>query len=458
LLTIDAKGGPGPPPPAQRDGGGDRPLIGSWQAGALVAGAMLGVGIFVAPPEVAAHARTPGSFFAIWAAGAVAALCGAICVAELGAMLPRSGGHYVYLREAYGPGIAFAVGWLQVLAIFPGAVASFQLPALFGDAASAPIRLFGFELSGAFFLGALVIVGFTAVNHLGIEPSTRVELALVAAPIVVLALATILVLGALAAGSRAAERAGPPAGVDAYALAAAYLPVYFAYSGWDAALYVAGEVRAPALTLPRAVVGGTLVVATLYLLLCAGFVAVLPLDRLAEVSDAGAAVASRVFGRPGVVTMTSLVLLASLASLNGTVLAGSRIAGAMARNRDFFAFAARVSPRTGAPAAALWLQALVSLALLATQRFDQLLAYTTTAMLVTGTLSVGAVAVLRRTRPDLPRPYRAALYPLTPALYVCGNVVALALLARRRDASTLLALGWFAAALVAHRLVRMRRA
>jgi APA family basic amino acid/polyamine antiporter len=424
---------------------------------------MLGVGIFVAPPEVAAHVRTPGLFMLVWAAGGLGALCGAVCVAELGAMLPRSGGHYIYIREAYGAGVAFAVGWLQVLAVFPGslaalasAAASFQLPVLLGSPLAARFPFFGLELSGAFVFGSLAILAFTTLNHFGIVVSSRIEMILVGVPISVLVLATILVFSGLVRGPIVATTMPPPSGgADASALAAAYLPVYFAYSGWDAALYVAGEVERPARVLPRSLVGGTLVITALYLLLCYGFLTVLPLDRLATAGEAGSAVARHVFGNVGFTMMASLVLLATLASLNGTILAGSRIAQAMARNRDFFSFAAHVDPRTGTPSRALWLQSAIAIVLLASQRFDQLLAYTTSAMLITGTLSVGAVVLLRRSRSQEIRPYRASAYPVTPAIYACGNLVVLFLLARRRDPSVLLAAGWCIAALAVHRLLRL---
>ncbi len=462
----------GPRSERARDDGGARPLssvaepdrrrLGVWQAGSLVAGAMLGVGIFVAPPEVAAHAGTPGVFMAVWAAGGLAALCGAVCVAELGAMLPRSGGHYVYIREAYGPSVAFAVGWLQLLAIFPGslaalaaAVASFQLPVLFGSSFAAPLSFLGLEMPATFVVGGLVILAFTTLNHFGIVSSSRVEMVLVAVPILLLTMATVLVLGGLLGGpSTVANAPARSGGADLSAIAAAYLPVYFAYAGWDAVLYVAGDVEAPAVALPRSLVGGTVVVTALYLLLCAGFLAVLPLDRLATVGEAGSAVAGQVSGQAGVLTIASLVLLATLGSLNGTMLAGSRIAQAMARNRDFFSFAARVDSRSGTPRCALWLQSAIALVLLASQRFDQLLAYTTSAMLITGTLSVAAVVVLRWEMPQLVRPYRASLYPLTPAVYAGGNLIVLFLLARRHDPSVLLAAGWFLAALAVDRLFR----
>ena len=266
----DARASP-PPLPAEPGRAPDHRRLGSWQAGSLVAGAMLGVGIFVAPPQVAVHARTPGVFMLVWAAGGVAALCGAVCIAELGAMLPRSGGHYVYIREAYGAGVAFVVGWLQLLAVFPGslaalasAAASFQLPFLFGSRLTTPLPFLGLELPAAFVLGGLIILAFTTLNHFGIVPSTRIEMVLVVVPISLLVAATTFVLSGLVRGPTIAANVAPSYGAtNASTLAAAYLPVYFAYSGWDAALYIAGEVERPAITLPRSLVGGTLVITAL---------------------------------------------------------------------------------------------------------------------------------------------------------------------------------------------------
>ena len=430
-------------------------------ATAIVAGSMLGIGIFIGPPQVAAHVSSPACFLALWALGGVAALCGAASVAELGAMMPRSGGDYVYLREAYGDAVAFAAGWLQILAIFPGSIAalaaasaSFQLPVLFGPAAAAPLPLLGWSIPAPTVWGALIVVAFTAVNHRGILPSGRVQVALVGVPVVVLATLGLSVVlfepwpGALGSPS--------PHHTDLSALAAAYVPVYFAYSGWNAALYVAGEIEAPASALPRALLGGTLAVMLLYLLLAAGLLVLFPMPELAAAGEAGTAAARKVFGAAGVPPITLLILLGILASINGTVLGGSRIASAMSRNRHFFAFAGNDHPDTGVSATALWLQAAWTVMLLATQRFEQLLLYTTSAMLITGMLTVSAVVVLRLRRPDLERPYRTTLYPWAPLLFCGSSLVTIGVLAARGDPSVLMAVGWFVAALAAHAIVRPR--
>lgn len=433
------------------------PRAGGWQAASFVAGSMLGIGIFIGPPQVAAHVSSTVWYLFVWIAGAVVALCGALSVAELGAMMPRSGGEYVYLREAYGKPIAFAAGVVQILAIFPGslaalavAAASFQLPALLGPAAAEPIRFLGVELAAAPLWASLIVVAFTAINHLGIVVSGRVELLLAGVPVVLLAATSTVVVAV-----RGLPGVAAPAGAfDAGALAAAFLPVYFAYSGWNAAIYVAGEIRHPERSLPRALVGGTAGVAAVYLVLCAGFVALFPLRRLALVGEAGTAAARELFGTAGEAVATLLILCAVLASINGTVLGGSRIVQAMARNGEGFAFAARRDPRTGAPVAALWLQAAWSIVLVAFRRFDELLAYTSSAMLVTAALSVLAVMVLRWRRPEFDRPYRVPLYPLPPLVFAAASLSVVAILALRGDSSVWLSLGWFGLGLAAHRLLR----
>jgi basic amino acid/polyamine antiporter, APA family len=439
---------------------GERPSrAGGWHAASFVAGSMLGIGIFIGPPQVAAHVSSTGWYLLVWVAGAVVALCGAISVAELGSTIPRSGGEYVYLREAYGKPIAFAAGILQILAIFPGslaalsvAAASFQLPALLGPAAAEPIRFLGVELSAAPLWASLIVVAFTAINHLGIVVSGRVEVLLAGAPVVLLAVVSSVVL----AGRGLPQAAAALGAFDPGALAAAFLPVYFAYSGWNAAIYVAGEIDHPERNLPRALIGGTVGVAAVYLVLCTSFATLFPLPRLALVGEAGTAAARELYGSAGEGVATLLILCAVLASINGTVLGGSRIVQAMAENGEGLAFAARRDPRTGAPVAALWLQAAWAILLVAWRRFDELLAYTSSAMLITAALSVVAVIVLRWRRPELDRPYRVPLYPLPPILFAAASLSVVAILALHGDSSVWLSLGWFGLALAAYRLLRDR--
>lgn len=454
-----------PGPTRVRDSDHEDPRsLGPLAALALVAGSMLGIGIFIAPPVVAAQLDHPGTFLLMWVAGGLSALFGALAVAELGAMMPRAGGDYPYLRLAYGPGIAFGVGWLQLLAIFPGSLAtmavgtaSFQLPVILGEHFLLPTRL-GLppEITWAF----VIIVGLTALNHVGVVLSGRLQVGLTGIPVLVLLAASIGVLvsqgtggGAWGTSSTATMRMP---GLEAAALA--FMPVYFAYSGWNAAIFVGGEIRNPARNLPRALVGGTLGVTVLYFVLCVGFLAVFPMADLARVGEAGTAAARTLFGTFGELGVTTLIVLAMLGSINGTVLTGSRIAFAMARHGHCVAPAGRLHARFRTPVVALWLQAGWSLVLvLVMHKFEQLMNYTVAAMLITGTLTVLAVMILRRKLPDTTRPYRAWGYPFTPILFAMSSLAVLGVLIRSLDPSLLLAAVWFLGALVVHHLFLRKR-
>lgn len=432
--------------------------LGSLPALALVAGSMLGIGIFIAPPVVAAYLDHPGTFLAMWVVGGLSALFGALAVAELGAMMPRAGGDYPYLRLAYGPGTAFGVGWLQLLAIFPGSLAtmavgtaSFQLPVVLGPYYELPAQL---GLPPMMTWAFAIIIGLTALNHVGVVFSGRLQVVLTGIPVLVLLVVSMVVLvsqgtdgGAWAASSSTPVHAP---GIEAVALA--FLPVYFAYSGWNAAIFVGGEIRNPAKNLPRALVGGTLAVTALYFLLCVGFLAVFPMADLINVGEVGTAAAGTLFGRIGELGVTLLIVLAMLGSINGSVLTGSRIAYAMARHGHCPSSAGKLHARFRTPVVALWMQAAWAMVLMLGQGFEQLMNYTSAAMLITGTLTVMAVVVLRRKMPDTKRPYRAWGYPFTPVLYALSSVAVLVVLAFDSDPSLYLGAGWFVGALVVHHL------
>ncbi|MCA9652568.1 MAG: APC family permease [Myxococcales bacterium] len=441
----------------------DARALGSLPALALVAGSMLGIGIFIAPPVVAAQLDHPGTFLAMWIVGGLSALFGALAVAELGAMMPRAGGDYPYLRLAYGPGTAFGVGWLQLLAIFPGSLAtmavgtaSFQLPVVLGPYYELPAQL---GLSPMMFWAFAIIIGLTALNHVGVAVSGRAQVVLTGIPVLVLLAASVGVLvtqgtegGAWATSSTTAMHAP---GIEAAAMA--FLPVYFAYSGWNAAIFVGGEIRNPSRNLPRALVGGTLGVTALYFILCVGFLDVFPMSDLANVGEVGTAAAGTLFGRIGELGVTLLILLAMLGSINGTVLTGSRIAYSMARHGHCPGSAGRLHSRFRTPVVGLWMQAAVAMVLVLMQKFEQLMNYTSAAMLITGTLTVMAVVILRRKMPDTKRPYRAWGYPFTPVLYALSSLVVLAVLAHNLDPSLALAAIWFVGAIVVHHLFLRRR-
>lgn len=434
--------------------------LGALPAMALVAGSMLGIGIFIAPPVVATQLDRPGAFLLMWMVGGLSALCGALSVAELGSMMPTAGGDYPYLRRAYGPGWAYAAGWLQLLAIFPGSLAAmavgtakFQFPIVFGSSYDVPAMI-GLPMDPAMFWAVAIVVTLTGLNHVGVVLSGRFQVALTGVPVAILVVASVAVL--LQSGHHDGAWAGSTPdtfelpGISAIALA--FLPVYFAYSGWNAAIFVGGEIRNPGKNLPRALVGGTLGVTVLYFMLCVGFLAVFSMDDLANTGEAGTAAARSLFGGLGVFVVTTLILLAMLGSINGTIITGSRIAFAMAHDGQCVRAAGKLG-RFGTPGVALWMQAGWTIVLMMSQQFEQLVNYTSAAMLITGTMTVMAVFVLRRTMPDEPRPYRTWGYPVTPLLYAGSSVFVLVMLAKELDPSVFLGMGWFVAAWAFHRWV-----
>lgn len=421
---------------------------------------MLGIGIFIGPPQTAGALGSPTWFVALWLLGGLFALAGALSVAELGAMLPSAGGDYPYLRRAYGPGIAFAAGWLQLGAIFPGslatmavATATYQLPVIFGQSVGEPVTAFGIALPPALW-AALIIVLLTALNHLGVVLSGVAQVLLTLVPVIFFVGASLF---ALVHGTPSEAGAGSVGPTSIGALATGYLPVYFAYAGWYAALFVGSEVRRPERNLPLGLIGGTVLVTALYGLIAVALLSVFSLGELAAVGEAGTALAAALFGPTGAYLMTVMIACAMLASINGTALTGARIAYAMAQEGEFPARGGRLHPRHETPTYALWVQAGLSLVLVSLGEAEALLSYTTAAMFLTGALTVYAVVRLRRLRPDLERPYRTWLYPVTPLLYVGSTLLAVIVLAYQRDLSVLLAAGWFAAAYGVHRLVLSSR-
>ncbi len=453
---------------AEREGN----KLGRWAAQSIVAGSMLGIGIFIAPPVVAQHVQSSGYFLLMWLVGGLAALCGALSVAELGAMMPRAGGEYPYLRLAYGPGIAFATGWLQLLATFPGSLAAmavgtatYQMPVLFGPSFALPVNLGVMTVEGPTFWAIVIVVVLTALNHIGVVLSGRVQLVLTVVPLAVLLLVSLFVVGDI---GTVQVGGGLDLGLwplpAAAALAAAYMPVYFAYSGWNAAIYIGGEVQDPGRNLPNAVIGGTLAVLVLYMVLSAGFLSVFGVADLANVGEAGTAAAGRLFGQAGIYVVTTMILLAMLGSINGTVMTGSRIAYAMAQQGHFPAAGGRLHRQFRTPVIALWTQSALAVGLITMQGFEGLMRYASSAMLISGSLTVYSVLRLRRSMPELPRPYRVAFYPWVPLAYVVSSLIVLGVLAEHGvrsawtdgfegELSVFMAAGWFALAWLLHHLV-----
>ncbi len=382
---------------------------------------MLGIGIFLSPVEMARSVSAP-IFFLSWILVGIIVLGGALAYAELGVRFPKAGGDYVFHREVFGPSVAFATGWTLFAAIFSGSIAAvavalcqYQLSTLTGWDLNA--ALLG-PINGAQFLGALVILLLTLLNLRGLKLSARFQQFAILIPI---ALLFLLALFAIAFGPERATAAPRVLPLSLKGLIAAYLAAYFAYSGWNAIIYVAGEVDKPKLNLPRALLGGTLLVSLLYLVMNSAFVEVLGMRGLAEAGEAGSALALAL-GGPGMrQAMNFLILTCLLATLNSSILGGARVVYAMALDGVFLRRAGHLDPKTGAPSFALWLQAGWSIILILSNRFEALLLAVSLAMIITGSLTVLAYFLLGESR--APQGWRRLLLPWLPGLYLLASLV-----------------------------------
>jgi basic amino acid/polyamine antiporter, APA family len=385
----------------------------------LVVASVIGSGIFLTPAAVSGLLPHPGLILAAWLVGGLLSLAGALANAELGAMYPRAGGDYVYLREGYHPAAGFLIGWLSFFVIYAGTVAS--LAAAFAEAVAAPI---GLGAGGVLTLAIAATLVTSAVNYLGVRRgvvvnnwSSYVKLAGIAA----------FAAAAGYAGGGDLERltplvAGAGSAAPASAFGLALSPVLFTYLGWNAPVYVASEIHEPERTLPRSLFVGLGICTAAYLALNVVYLYALPLDVLKRTPNAGAATAHALFG-PAAGTLTGVFVVASiLGTLNATILVGPRIAYAMALDGLFVGDAHRVHDVYRTPHRAIVVQALVAIALLLVlRRFPSVLDYTTFAIVLATMADTAVLYRLRRCRPDLPRPYRAWGYPLVPALYLIAN-------------------------------------
>lgn len=425
--------------------------LGVWSAAAIVVGSMIGSGIFRIPSVVATETGGAGAMMLVWAAGGLVALAGALTLAEVAALFPRAGGIYVYLHEAYGRLTAFVGGWL-LLVIAPASIGAVAL--VFGEYLA---RLLPLTAVQARLAATAAVVLATAWNYRALRYAAVVQTASSSAKVLaILALvAGALVLGTRYPGVSPASVPLAPGGWSGFVLG--LVTVLWAYNGWQDATYVAGEVRQPDRTLPRALIAGTALVTIVYLLTNAAYLAVLPLPAIAESPLVASDAAERVVGPTGDSLVAALVCLSTFGTMNGGMLAYPRLFYAMAADGLFFRRFAAVHPRFRTPHTAISLTAVLSVMYLWLQTFEQLIEVFVLGMLPFWALAVGSVMVLRKTRPDLPRPYRTPGYPWLPLVFVGSSVLVIASSLWQRPGPTLAGFGAIAAGVPLYLLWAGRR-
>jgi basic amino acid/polyamine antiporter, APA family len=389
----------------------------------MVVGGIIGSGIFFTPAEVARALPTGTWILAVWVIGGVVALAGALAYAELGAMMPDAGGGYVYIREAFGSLAAFLCGWMTLLLISTGALAAVAM----GFAGYVERYVDLGAVGGRLGMAALTILILGLTNYLGVKPGAAVQNALTVAKIV--ALAGLIVAGFALWSSMgqapAIAGAPPPRSSLLSGFAAAFVAVLFTIGGWQQLNMVAGEIKRPEWTIPRALTLGILIVIAIYLGANAVYVHVLGRDGLAASSAVAADTAVRLIGPTGGTLITVGAMLSILGFVNVVLLGNSRMPYAMARDGMFLSAAGKIHPRFGTPHVAIAIMVAWSLILLVGTKGDlgALLSGVVFADWIFFGLGGASVFVLRRSRPDLARPYKALGYPVLPALFVLAAAI-----------------------------------
>ncbi len=403
---------------------------------AIVISNMIGTGIFTTTGFLAGDLGSPALVIGIWTVGAALAFVGAICYSELAVNFPRSGGEYVYLSEAWGPAWGFIDGWVSFFAGFsaPIAVAALGIsaylgyfvpgldPQAAGTIALGPLTIYN---GGGQWLACGIVVALTLLNMLGVGEVAKLQNGLTALKLIVLG--ALLALGfTVGAGdwshfSEPAVRTSSASIPAQFALSLVF--VYFGYSGWNAAVYVAEEVQEPEKTLPRSLLLGTALVAVLYGALNALYIYASPLEELKGKVAVGAHAAGALFGERGGAIFAAGMALSLLATVNAMCIIGPRVYYAMAKNRAFFSFAAKVHPRWRSPWAAVAAQGACCCALILTGAFESLLYYIGFTLWLFSALAVMGLFVFRKRPNWRPLHWVSFAWPLTPGLYIAVNML-----------------------------------
>jgi APA family basic amino acid/polyamine antiporter len=407
--------------------------LGPLDAAAIVVSNVIGGGIFFTPILVAELAGDGRGVLAAWLLGGALAFAGSMAYAELAALRPQAGGEYVYLRDAYGPLAGFLTGWTSFVAGFSGAIAASAVALAeylgrFVPAAAdttpiveIAVPFVPFVVSRKTLVALAVIAALTLAHLRGLGPGRVVQNLLAATK--VSALVVFLAIG-FALGQGSAAHIVERGDLHATGVLLALIPVMFTYSGWNAAAYVAEEVRSPERNVPLALGLGTLAVVAIYLGLNALYLFAMPARDLAAVNGTLIdTVAGRLFGFVAADLIAAFTIVSIAASVSAMILAGPRVYFAMARDRLFAAPAGRVHPRFRAPTSAIVAQALWSGVLVLSGTLSQLVSYTGFAIVLFSGVAVAAVFVLRRRHPEVERPFRAWGYPWAPAIFVVASAV-----------------------------------
>ncbi|MEO7456261.1 MAG: amino acid permease [Gemmatimonadaceae bacterium] len=397
--------------------------LGLWSAVAVLIGSTIGSGIFRSPAGVTDKLPGPLPLMAVWIAGGLFALCGALTLAELSGAFPETGGAYVFIREGWGRLPAFLFGWSELTLIRAA-----SLGAISTTFAEYLLRVLGHDPSlpanadYVHYIAALAI-GITATfNYVGLKWGSLVQNLTTVAKyggllfIIVLAFS----LGLPQSGGGHYTPAVPEGSFHIAKFGLALVSVLWAFDGWADLSFVSGEVKDPRKNLPRAIIIGTVEVIVIYLLANMAYMAVMPVEEIRHSKLVAADVAQRLMGAPGVVLVATTVMLSTFGTLNGTLLTSPRVFFAMADDGLFFRKVAAVHPRFGTPYVSILLVTALGIVFVLLRTFEQLADTFVTAIVPFYALAVAAIFVFRK-RADYDPPFRTPLYPVVPAMFILAT-------------------------------------
>ena len=435
-----------------------RRSLGTWGGAALLVGTMIGGGIFRTPGPIAESLNDARLILLLWLFVGIISMCGALTLAELATMLPRTGGTYVYLRAAYGDGAAFVFGWLYLLVAIPSGVAA--LAVFFAE------LLLGAGSTWIPIAASATIAGLSIANILGVKQGSSIQIAFTAIKLTALA---GLILVAFLSGRSDPGRwvAAPPGGLDWKGVMAAAQSVIFTYNGWVYVSLVSGEIQEPEKRLTKIIVAGTGAATVIYLLANLGYLGVIPLNEM-KGKIVAMELMTRILGPVGARVMGIGILCSVFGAINGIILAKARVAYAMARDGLTFSVLGKAHPVRATPWVSIAVQGVVSIILVFALNnpekpmalFSRLTTYFVVVEWLALLFAIAAVFVLRRKMAAAPRPYRTPLYPIVPAVFVVGTAASLVVIVAnacgKGDYAPLVGLGIVAAGFPVYWIWRCR--
>ena len=395
----------------------------------LLAGGIIGSGIFLTAKNIAINTRHPWLFLTVWIVGVCMTLLACFAFAELGSMFPHAGGQYVYMREAYGDAAGFLYGWMYFTVSATGTVAALGVgfatylgqvfPAL--QAARVVLAAGPVEITRGHLIAIAAIALQTLINIFGVKKGAVLQNVATWAKFAAIA---VFVIGGLTLGRGSWDHyhhslpAGPGSVSMVTGIGIALIAVLWAYDGWVYITFVAGEVKDPQRNLPRALIWGMLLVGLVYISINAVYVYALPMNEIAAQEAVAQTAAVSMFSSRVAPWLSLMVALSCFGAVGPCLMSGARVYYAMAEDGIFFRALARVHPRWHTPVMSLVLQAIWASVLTLSGKYDDLFSYVMFMMVLSYVLTVAGLFVLRRKQPDTPRPYRCTGYPVLPALYV----------------------------------------